>query len=82
MFPLHCRTVAVGDGDRAEETLAVAVGRGFDDEIAREGADFSLSVFFSNKSIDVQKEIDKMKKCPKCNSSDVTKTEHHYEKKS
>jgi len=36
---------------------------------------------FSNKSIDLQREIGKMKKCPKCNSTDVKKTTIYHEKK-
>ena len=41
-----------------------------------------IGMFFSNKSQDTQKEIAKMKKCPKCNSADITKTAHYYDKKS
>jgi hypothetical protein len=39
-----------------------------------------FGALFSNKSIDIQKDIDKMKKCPKCNSSDVTKSSIYHEK--
>lgn len=40
-----------------------------------------FGALFSNKSLDLQRELDKMKKCPKCNSSDVIKTVIYHEKK-
>jgi hypothetical protein len=40
-----------------------------------------FGALFSNKSIDLQREMDKMKKCPKCNSTDVTRTPTYHEKR-
>jgi len=40
-----------------------------------------IGALFSNKSIDLQRELDKMKKCPSCNSADITKTMIYHEKK-
>ena len=41
-----------------------------------------FGALFSNKSIDLQRELEKMKRCPKCNSMDITKTPIYHEKKS
>ncbi len=40
-----------------------------------------FGALFSNKSIDLQREMDKMKKCPKCNSTDVSRTPNYYAKR-
>ncbi|MCK4634608.1 MAG: hypothetical protein KAT37_01925 [Candidatus Aenigmarchaeota archaeon] len=40
-----------------------------------------FGALFSNKSLDLQREVDKMKKCPKCNSVDVKRTTIYHEKK-
>jgi len=40
-----------------------------------------ISVLFANKSMDIQRELDKMKKCPKCNSIDVTRTPIYHAKR-
>ncbi len=40
-----------------------------------------FGALFSNKSMDLQREIDKMKKCPKCNSTDIIKTPIYHEKR-
>ena len=40
-----------------------------------------FGALFSNKSLDLQREIDKMKKCPKCSSSDVAKTQIYHAKR-
>lgn len=36
--------------------------------------------FFSNKSIDAQKELTKFSKCPKCGSANIIKENHNFEK--
>ena len=41
-----------------------------------------FGALFSNKSMDLQREMSNMKKCPKCNSTDVTKNPIYHEKKS
>jgi len=40
-----------------------------------------FGAIFSNKSMDLQREIGKMKKCPKCNSIDVLRTTIYHEKR-
>ena len=40
-----------------------------------------FGALFSNKSIDLQREIGKIKKCPKCNSTDVTRTPTYHAKR-
>ena len=40
-----------------------------------------FGALFLNKSADLQKEVDKMKKCPKCNSVDVTRTAVYHAKR-
>ena len=40
-----------------------------------------FGALFSNKAADLQRELDKMKKCPKCNSTDVTRTPIYHEKR-
>ncbi len=41
-----------------------------------------FGALYSNKSIDIQKEIDKMKRCPKCNSMDFSKNPIYHAKRS
>lgn len=40
-----------------------------------------FSLIFQNKSRDLDREIAKLKKCPKCNSSDVSKEPIYHEKR-
>ena len=40
-----------------------------------------FGVLFTNKANDLQREADKIKKCPKCNSTDVTKTQIYHAKR-
>ena len=40
-----------------------------------------FGALFSNKSLDLQRELKKMKKCPKCNSTDITKSPIYHEKR-
>lgn len=40
-----------------------------------------FGAIFSNKSLDLQRELDKMKKCPKCNSTDIERTPIYHEQR-
>jgi hypothetical protein len=40
-----------------------------------------IGIFFSNKSLDLQKELTKMKKCPKCNSTNIYRSPVYHEKR-
>jgi len=40
-----------------------------------------FGTLFLNKSGDLQREMDKMKKCPKCNSTDFTRTPVYHAKR-
>lgn len=39
-----------------------------------------FGAYFSNKSLDLNREAQKLGKCPKCSSSDVNKITMYYEK--
>lgn len=40
-----------------------------------------FGTLFINKSLDISRELEKFSKCPKCNTSNITKEEKFYEKK-
>lgn len=40
-----------------------------------------FGAYFSNKSIEQGREVEKFSKCPKCGSGDTKKTTHYYENK-
>jgi hypothetical protein len=40
-----------------------------------------IGLWFSNKAIDLQKDLEKMKRCPNCNSTDIIKAAVYHEKK-